>query len=187
MEIGVLMRRLRKAKRLTLAELAKRSGIDQATLSRIETGKMTGTVESHRLIAGALGLRLSQLYAGLEGGSAVREAVSLQPAPAQRQITTYTPGKASAQVLTTQVLQKKMLPALITLEPRGRTVPETFPVGTERFLYVLEGNLAVRVRDQRHHLSTRQTIYFDAHVTHQLLNPAARQARCLSVLTPSAV
>lgn len=187
MELGELVRTLRQAQRLTLAELAKRSGIDQATLSRIETGKMTGTVESHRAIAQAMGLRLAELYAKWEDDRGVRQAVSVQTAPAPEQVTTYAPGKASWQVLTTQVLHKKMLPALLTLEPRGHTQTETLPPGTERFLYVLEGEVAVKLKHQRYPLKARQTAYFDAHLPHQLLNPAGRPARCLSVLTPAVV
>ena len=184
MELGEVVRSLRRARRLTLAALATRSGIDQATLSRIETGKMTGTVASHRQIATALGLRLAELYAGLDAGSDAREQVSVQASATGAPVTTYAPGTAQWQVLTTQVLQKKMLPALMVLEPRGHTPQETLPAGTERFLYVLDGEVAVKVREQRHLLKARQTIYFDAHLPHQLLNPTTRPARCLSVLTP---
>src|SRR3989338_2863672 len=99
MEFGELVRALRRAQRLTLAELARRSGIDQATLSRIETGKMTGTVESHRVIAQAMGLRPAELYAKWEDDGDVRQAVSVQTAPAPAQVTTYAPCKASWQVL----------------------------------------------------------------------------------------
>ena len=187
MELGELIRTLRQARKFTLADLAQRSAIDQATLSRIETGKMTGTVESHRLIARALGMRLAALYAGLDDEDAVREAVSVHTARAPQPITTYQPGKVSWQVLTTQVLQKKMLPALLTLEPRGHTPVETLPSGTERFLYVLDGEVTVKVQEQRHPLKARQTIYFDAHLPHQLTNPAARPAHCLFVSTPPVV
>ena len=186
MHLGTLIRKVRTARRVTLLELAKRTRIDPATLSRIETGKMTGTIGSHRALARALGLRLSELYAGLDGDA--REVVSVQAEDdAPPPVTTYTPGRASAQVLTTQVLEKKMLPALITLDPRGRTPREKFPIGTERFLYILDGALTVAVRDQRHALTARQTIYFDAHLPHQLSNPTSRPTHCLSVLTPPVV
>ncbi len=51
MKVGNRVREIRKAKKVTLVELSKQTGIAQATLSRIETGSMVGTVESHRKIA----------------------------------------------------------------------------------------------------------------------------------------
>ena len=182
MQVGQVIRSLRKTRHLTLAELAQRSTVDQATLSRIETSKMLGTVASHRLIAHALGLRLAQLYEALDA-----DAAHAQPAPRAATATTHAPGDASWQVLTTAGLQKKMLPLLIALKPRGRTTLETLPAGTERFLYVLEGAITAVIQGQRHPLTARQTLYFDAHLPHQLLNLAARPARCLSVLTPPAL
>lgn len=43
MEIGKRIREARKAKKITLVELSNLTGVAQATLSRIETGVMTGT------------------------------------------------------------------------------------------------------------------------------------------------
>ena len=61
--LGDHIRALRKERGLTIVKVAKSSGIDQATLSRIENGKMTGTLDSHRRIALCLGVSLPALYA----------------------------------------------------------------------------------------------------------------------------
>src|SRR6185503_12090764 len=60
--LGERIKNVRKSRKLTLIEVAKSTGIDQATLSRIENGKMTGTLDSHMRIADALGVRLPELY-----------------------------------------------------------------------------------------------------------------------------
>ena len=44
MLIGEIIHRLRKEKKMTLVELAEKSGVALATLSRIENGRMTGTL-----------------------------------------------------------------------------------------------------------------------------------------------
>ena len=54
MNIGSVIRNLRKSQGLTLLKLSEMSKVALATLSRIETGKMTGTLESHMQIARAL-------------------------------------------------------------------------------------------------------------------------------------
>ena len=64
--IGARLRSLRRAQKVRLVELAKASGVDTATISRIETGKMSGTLESHIKLATALGYKLTELYAGIE-------------------------------------------------------------------------------------------------------------------------
>src|SRR3954464_13555728 len=64
--LGHKMRKLRKDKGLTLVEVAEKTGVAQATLSRIETGTMIGTVESHEKIAEVLGVGLSELYSGVD-------------------------------------------------------------------------------------------------------------------------
>ena len=62
MYIGKKLKELRKSKGISLTELAQRSGVQIATLSRIEHMKMTGTIESHMNIAKALGVDITQLY-----------------------------------------------------------------------------------------------------------------------------
>ncbi len=63
--IGNKIKTLRWSKMITLKQLAELSGVQIATLSRIEHNKMTGTVTSHARIANALGVRLVDLYSDL--------------------------------------------------------------------------------------------------------------------------
>ncbi|MDP3790355.1 MAG: helix-turn-helix transcriptional regulator, partial [Candidatus Omnitrophota bacterium] len=65
MHIGEVIHRLRKEKKMTLLELSKTSGVALATLSRIENGKMTGTLESHMNISKALEVSLPDFYRDL--------------------------------------------------------------------------------------------------------------------------
>ena len=62
MEIGERIRSIRQEKRMTLAKLSEKSGVAQATLSRIENGIMTGTIKSHLKISEAFGISLADLY-----------------------------------------------------------------------------------------------------------------------------
>ena len=83
--LGIRIRDLRKSKRLTLVEVAKSTGIDQATLSRIENGKMTGTLDSHRRIAETLGVRLTELY-----DSVMQQLTKPKNKKAQERIETFS-------------------------------------------------------------------------------------------------
>lgn len=182
-DVGARLRVLRKSQKITLIELSKASGVDIATISRIETGVMTGTLESHMKLATALGVKLTDLYAGIEEAR-IKDAVSLQDPSTRTDIYVHQAGKSSTTMLTTDVLKKKLMPVLIAIEPGGSTHKEEARVGTERFLYVLEGELEARIGDQTHTLKRGSTLYFDASIPHNFRNPSRRPAKCLSVVTP---
>jgi len=181
--VGARLRALRKSQKVRLVELAKASGVDAATISRIETGVMTGTLESHFRLATALGVKLTDLYAGIEEAR-VKDAVAFQQASARTDVYVHQAGKSSMTMLTTDVLKKKLMPVLIEVEPGGSTNKEEAKVGTERFLYVLDGELEARIGEQTHLLKRGSTLYFDASIPHSLKNPSRRPAKCLSVVTP---
>jgi transcriptional regulator with XRE-family HTH domain len=61
-QIGSAIKELRQHRKMKLIELAEISKVQLATLSRIEHGIMTGTVETHIDIAKALGVRLTEIY-----------------------------------------------------------------------------------------------------------------------------
>ncbi len=181
--VGARLRSLRKARRLTLIGLAKLSDVDAATISRVETGRMTGTLESHLKLATALGIKVTDLYVGIEEAR-TKGGVSLLPASGRKDVYVHRAGKFSTTLLTTDVLSKKLMPVLLTLEPGGTTNREEAKVGTERFLYVLEGMIEARIGEAVHTLKRGSSLYFDASIPHVLKNPSQRTARCLSVVTP---
>lgn len=184
--IGSRLRALRKEQDVTLLELAKTSGVDAATISRIETGRMTGTLESHLKLARALGVKLTNLYGGIEQAQG-RGGAAVQAPSSRTEVYVHQAGKSSMAMLTTEVLRKKLMPVLITIEPGGRTHPEEAKVGTEKFIYVLDGELEAKVGGETHALKRGATLYFDASLPHMLRNPGGKTARCLAVTTPPAL
>jgi len=181
--VGARLRALRKAQDLTLMELAKASGVDAATISRVETGNMTGTLECHLKLATGLGVKLTELYAGIEEARA-KAAATIQPAGMRRDVYVHEAGKSAITLLTTDVLRKQLMPVLITIEPGGSTQKEEARVGTEKFLYVLEGTLEARVGGATHTLRRGSSLYLDAAIPHALRNPGGRPAKCLAIVTP---
>jgi transcriptional regulator with XRE-family HTH domain len=184
--IGERLRKLRKAQKRTLVELAELSGVDIATISRIETGRMSGTLESHIRLASALGLKLTDLYAGIEEVRARRGATVQLPAQ-HKDVYVHEAGKSSIALLTSDIMQKKLMPILVTIEPGGRTQREEAKVGTEKFLYVLDGAVEARVGDDTHQLKRGSGLYLDAAVPHSFRNAGRRAARMIAVMTPPAL
>ncbi len=182
--LGPRIRALRLHRQLTMAELAQRTRIDKATLSRIETGKMTGTLDSHVKIAQALAIRLPELYEGM----LAQQEVQRQARAREKLETFFHSAGAIAELLTTgNLLRKKLMPLRLKLTPKARTETEEYPPYTERFLYVLHGELKITVGSATHVLKTDESLYFDASLPHHFSNPSSSPTRCLSIMTPTSL
>ena len=183
MKIGNRMRELRKNKKVTLVELSKQTGIAQATLSRIETGTMVGTVESHRKIAEALGLGLAELYAPLD-----RRYQEIAHAKKETPRKVVHQGRGcQTEILTSEVTKKKITPLLVTLGGNSNTSLEQNERGVEKFVWVLEGEVEAKVEKDNFPLKTGETLYFDASLPHRLSNPKAKTAKLFVAVSPSKI
>ncbi len=178
--LGNRIQTLRKDRHITLVELAQKTGIDQATLSRIENEKMTGTLESHMRLADALGLRLPQLYEDL-----VKKSEEARDKIAKKKMESFShTSGVMAELLTGGALQKKMLPVLLKLKPQGRTETEVYPAFTERFIYVTAGTIEVTLDKNKKELKTGESLYFNGSQPHHFRNLSKTGSRCLSIMTP---
>jgi transcriptional regulator with XRE-family HTH domain len=183
MYIGERLKKLRKEKSLSLTALAKKSGVQLASLSRIENKKMTGTLDSHMKIAMALGVPLTDLYMGL---TREEPKVDYQTPSTISELFVHS-DKAASEILTTQVLSKKMMPVLIKLEPQGQTAREESPPETEKFLFVLEGELTARISEKTFVLQKHNSLYFDAALPHRFTNTGKKRVTALCIAVPVAL
>ena len=180
--LGQRIRTLRKEKDLTLIEIAKRTGIAQATLSRIETGTMMGTVESHEKVAEVLGIGLAELYSGVD-----RRYEQIAHTKADERKATYHSRNVDIQLLTQESSKKKITPLLFTLQGGSETQREQNERGVEKFLYVLESEVKIKVDKQEFSLKPGETLYFDASLPHQISNEKQKTARLLVAVSPSKI
>ena len=180
MELGKKIKDLRKTKNMKLKDLAEKSGVQIATLSRIEHLKMTGTLESHIKIAQALGVELIDLYKDVHSTKDSLEQAELGDAP---ETFSYNE-KASSEILTGNILNKKMLPVILRIDEGGKTSKEQNQTGTEKFIFVLEGAVSVHIGERTHALKVNDTLYFNAAQMHYIENSGSGVAKLISVITP---
>ena len=181
--LGSRIRTLRKTKGMTLVEIAEKTGVAQATLSRIETGTMVGTIESHEKIAEVLGVGLSELYTGVDRRY---DEISHLTQEAERKVSHH--GKnAQVELLTSESSKKKITPLLMTLQPSSKTASEQNERGVEKFLYLLEGELDIEVDKETYSLKTGETLYFDASLSHHYSNTTKKPTRLLITVSPSKI
>ncbi len=181
MGVGERVRQLRKKQQLSLEELAQRSGLALATLSRLENGKQPGNFRTHQKIAEVLGVPVTDLYKGLEKTELQPTVVQEDSPEAER--FTYEE-KASAILLARQVSGRRILPQLLILQPQGKTAVEEYRPGTERWLYGLEGHMEVRVGRQRYRVGEGQALSFQASVEHQFRNVGRSVAKGILITSP---
>ena len=180
MKVGQIIKKFRKDRRMTLTELSRKSGVAIATLSRMENGIMTGTLDSHTNICKALEITLSQLYKDL---SYPKETIDVQTSDRKPDVFVHDKS-ATSEMLVAKVLSKKMMPVLITIQRNGVTDTEETKPGVERFVYVLQGKISVRLGDENYPLSQGNTIYFDSSTMHSFKNIGPDEARLIVVTSP---
>jgi len=183
MQIGTKVRTLREERKMSLTELSKQSGVQLATLSRIENLKMTGTLESHTAIARALGVNLIELYSDIQPE---QKKVEKQTSRSASDVFIHS-DKSSYEILTGKILSKKMMPIMLRIDPGGKTNAEQNQPGAERFVFVMEGKVHVIIGKEAYPLSKHNTLYFDASLKHYFANTGKSTARVLCVTTPVAL
>ncbi|MCA9398910.1 MAG: helix-turn-helix transcriptional regulator, partial [Candidatus Omnitrophica bacterium] len=180
MYIGKRMKELRKSQGMTLVELADKSGVQVATISRIENHKMVGSLESHMALAKALNVDVTQLYNGF---SKKDTKIDIKRPGSSEDVFVHS-DKSAYEILTNKVLSKKMMPTLIKIDPDGQTASEQGPLGSEKFIYVLEGSVEIHIAENAYTLSTHNTLYFDASSQHWYTNKGKTAVKLLCVGTP---
>ena len=180
MYIGHKIKELRKSQKMTLEDLSEKSGVQIATLSRIENMKMTGSIDSHMNIAKALGVDITQLYANIIKEDRAAEA---KEEKAMSEMFVHS-DKSSYEILTNKLLSKKMMPVLLKIDSGGKTNAEQNILGSEKFIFILDGKLEVHVGDQSYPLSKNNSLYFDASQKHYFVNQGRVTAKAICVLTP---
>jgi len=177
-KLGKRLRELRQKQGLTLQELAKLSGQQISTLSRIEHNKMTGTIATHAKVAYFFDISLSEFYKGIKVESSPIKVPFEENIP-----EIVTQGDTTSQLLTKNISNKKLLPTLLTIEPEGKTTKEKVKSGSEEFVYALKGSVEITIEDKTYKLSEGNTFYFNANKPHYFENLRKTKAKLICVRT----
>ncbi|NPT55570.1 helix-turn-helix domain-containing protein [Paraburkholderia sp. 5N] len=178
-EFGRRMRALRERGELTLEELATRSGVSRAMLSKVERGEKSPTIGVAKRIAHALETTLSFLTGGVEDRQAVVVVRREQRHIFRDSETGFERHILSPTMVGSQVeLLQHWLPAGVStgMMPAYRT-------GTEKHVTVAEGELIVSLPDQEIRLSEGDTLFFEARVEHAFSNRSRKHCSYYLVIS----
>jgi len=183
MHVGEVVHRIRKDKRMTLVELSAKSGVALATLSRMENGKMTGTLQSHMDICKAFEISLPDLYKDL---AAAKKTVDVMMKKERADVFLHDK-KATSEMLASSVLNKKMMPMLTKIAKNGVTHKEENKQGVEKFIYALSGKIEANIGVNKYDLTKGDSLYFESSLPHYFKNTGAEEALLVSVTCPPAM
>jgi len=169
------LRRRRKARGMSLDDLARASGVSRAGLSQIETRKTNPTVGILWKIAVGLGLP----FADLIGEPASTASVLRKSAT---QVLRSVDGKFMSRPLAPSGASPLVELYELTLAPGAVHASDAHALGTREQLVVLEGALRVRVGDAAYELAEGDSLSFLADVAHGYENAGAGTLRVHNII-----
>lgn len=175
-EIGPKVHALRMTKKMGLVELGKHSGLSPALLSKIENSKIFPPLGTLLRIAMVFGVGLDHFF------NEDKSAVSIVR-KAERQRFPNDPDADSPsfffESLDFTARDRKMssyLGELVEIDPDSAASHEH---DGEEFIYVLEGQLGLRIGKARYELAEGDSIYFDSSSAHAYWRVGKRRCRAL--------
>ncbi len=170
------LKRLRKARGLSLDDLAAKSGVSRAALSQIEGTRTNPTLSVLWKVAVGLGVPFHELLGVSDDGIAkvlrAGDSPPLKSGDGRMESRLLSPGGSSADL---EIYELRFLPkAVHRSEPHGR--------GTMETLVVMTGALRLSVQDAEYELLPGDTIFFKADVPHVYENRATHETRCFNVI-----
>lgn len=180
---GMVLRRLRLERNLTLAQVSERTGLPVSSLSKVETGKMSLSYGKLMSISAGLGIDIATLFNR-------EQAPDVQAVPFGRRSITRAGGGPAIRTATygytypaAELLRKSLNPMIIDVKVRRiEDFGEWMRHPGEEFAMVLEGavdfhcDLYAPVR-----LETGDTIYFDGMMGHSYVAASDGPCRLLCV------
>ncbi len=163
-DLGRTARRLREGQNLTLADVARRAGISSAMLSRLETGRVSPSLETIVALSQALGVTASILMqrVGVDDGGAqfIRAGEGLET------VRSGTRRGHTYHLLAAQRGPRKIFePFLVTLNDRSEVFPGFQHPGVE-FIHLLAGILHYRHGRHTYVLRPGDTLTFRGDIAH---------------------
>jgi len=177
-DVGQRLRAIRAEHGLTIRDLARRSGLNVNTLSMIENGKASPSVETLQQLSLALEIPIAAFF---EESSPPNKIAHYQAS--QRPSLTFAHG--TLEDLGAGLPRRGAETFLVTLKPLSHS-GEDFIVHTGReTVFCLEGQLTYTIEDQTFVLEPGDSLHFDAHLPHRWQNTGSVPTRSLLVLCPS--
>lgn len=178
--LGERLRRIREDRGLAISQLAERSGVAEHQLQAIESSREPPAVGDLVKIAAVLDVSIGHFFQRAITDSRIEVVRAQDRWTVQPQSDAARSLNYRYQSLSYNLTDKLMSPFLVEIPPSSTSeVPSSSHDG-EEFLFVLSGQLEVRVGEDVHRLSPGDSIYFDSREEHSLRAVEGGVARLLA-------
>lgn len=179
-ELAQRIRTHRLDQRLTLEEVAARTGLTRSWLSKVENFRVTPSLPALGQIANALGVSTADLVVGLDEKPALvtvrKDERRVVPRDNSDQNQTVYESLAHKRP------NRTMDPFVLTVPP-GSARDEALSHEGEEFLIVQQGIIDFEYDGEMQTLRTGDCLYFDSTVPHRIVNSYKRPAVVLCVFS----
>jgi quercetin dioxygenase-like cupin family protein len=170
---GAKMKQLRLLRKISLEQLANKTGFAQRYLKEIEDGIAIPPVSAVIQIAKALAIDSGSFLSAEEQESWEKK----------RRESFYKRTQAySYKTLTPGAETKHMKAFLVTIDPKQDHKMVEYKHDGEEFLYVLKGHIEVRVGESQNLIKKGETLHFNSGIVHKLRNVSDEEAKLLVVI-----
>jgi len=180
-KVGERVRRVRESRGLSLQDISLRTDIDVSMLKQIEEGALAPPLGTIIKLAKALEMKIGYFISGEED-----RAYTIVRQDDRKVVSRYDSKRAKYygyeyESLAPHKKDRHMEPFLVTLEP-AETEEERSAHDGQEFIFVLEGNMEVRLGEEIHILESGDTIYYDSTVPHLVKCHGNKTTKILAVL-----
>lgn len=178
MEFGKKLRQLRVAATLTQEELGERTDLSKGFISQVENNQTDPSIETLIVILNALGVAPSEFFRHFEQTEQIVFGKEERLASARE-----ASDEVDFQLLIPSAINREIDPALVTVQPGGKTLEDKAHEG-EEFGYVVSGEVFLILGGAEHRVRRGECFLFYPRQKHYLENRGKRPAKLLWVTTP---
>lgn len=180
-EIGMRVKKARESRGLSVFDVYLRTDISVELLSQIETGKVVPPLWAVVKLARAFDLKMGYFISG-----EAEKAYTIVRRDDREVTSRYDSSREKHygyryEHLAPHKTDRYMEPFLVSLEP-SETEDERSTHDGQEFIFVLQGEMEVRLGEEKHILQTGDSIYYDSTVPHLVKCHGKKVTKILSVI-----
>ncbi|BBE17435.1 transcriptional regulator, MerR family [Aquipluma nitroreducens] len=181
--VGEKIKQIREMKKVSLEELASRSGMDITTIQKIEQEKNIPSLAPLVKIARALGVRLGTFLDDSDSyGPVVVRSGEYQKGARFTSQSSETREHLNFFSLAFDKAGRNMEPFIVEIEPGQQSDYMLSSHEGEEFIYVLEGEIEINYGKELYRLAKGDSIYLDSIVLHNVHAGNSMSAKILAVV-----
>ena len=177
--IGARIAFLRRQRRISLEELAQKSGLTKSFLSKLERGLSVPSISTAMALAKAFGLTVGQLM----GEQEYDDAICVVRKGDRRSFMRRGSEIGYDYEMLAAAKSFKLMEPYIMRPPLEFQDERRFEHAGQEFLFVLSGSLEVEFAGRPIRLNAGDAVYFDSNVPHRSRSLKGKVAEALVIVT----